>query len=337
MQNGQYADKKYSPPANFNVRVSRETFRGDDAMTKKKKPPVRGRRWVAALFLAFALAIGGLIGFSYLNASVIHVERVVIVSPDLPEAFDGVKVLYVSDVDVVGLRSPEGAARAILRLARLEPDILILGGDYAGDSLLDAINQSGSELKLEGKRRALFSALAAFDAPLGKFAVAGENDAGAQDLAGEMQLGGISLLSDSGAWVETGADRIAVVGLRDASAGATDYGGVAARFSRSDFVIVVSHNPANAAGVLSAEAGDSGAWCDLILTGHNHGGQAMLFGRTMLRLTQSEERFRSGWHKESGVHLLVSEGMGCEKINLRLGTQAQAHLITLRRGVLPND
>lgn len=301
-------------------------------MKKKKKAPTVRRRITTALFLAVALAFFGTIGYALVLARIVHVERVIISAPDLPEAFDGIRILYISDIDITGFTTPGGAARLMNHLARLKPDVLILGGDYACDSLLDELNGTGSEPELAEARRKFFSALKGFDAPMGKFAVAGENDANALNLAAELSLGGISLLSDSEVAVESGGQKLAIVGLSDYSAGKTDYGKIAQQFSHADYVIVAAHNPSSIGGVVTAEAGDSGAWCDLMLTGHNHGGQAVLFGRTMLKLSEIETRFLSGWHKESGTQVLVSEGLGCDTVNLRLGTQAQVHLITLRRG-----
>ncbi len=300
-------------------------------MKKKKKGAAPGRRIVTGLFLAIALALLGTLGYAAVLARIAHVERVTLSAPDLPPAFDGLKILYASDIDMVGFTTPSGVARFFDRLETLDPDILILGGDYACASFWDNLNDTGSEQDLGDKRRALFAALRDFDAPLGKFAVAGEDEKDAENLAAELSLGGFTFLSDSGVTLEKDGAKIALVGLSDATSGKTDYGAIASTFFKGDFVIVAAHNPASAAGVLTAEAEDAGAWCDLMLTGHTHGGQVILFGRTLFRLTRRETRYLSGWHKESGTYLLVSEGLGCEAVNLRFGTSAQVHLITLRR------
>ena len=75
------------------------------------------------------------------------------------------------------------------------------------------------------------------------------------------------------------------------------------------------------------------AGADLILSGHTHGGQMILGKHSMLTLSPQETRYPAGWSKESGVFILVSQGVGCEIVDLRLGTEAQVHLITLRRGL----
>ena len=47
-------------------------------------------------------------------------------------------------------------------------------------------------------------------------------------------------------------------------------------------------------------------------------------------LTDAEKKAVSGWRADGGAPLLTSQGLGCEGLNLRLGTQAEAWLITLR-------
>ena len=90
------------------------------------------------------------------------------------------------------------------------------------------------------------------------------------------------------------------------------------------------HSPAQAVDVRISEASDGGAWADLMLSGHTLGGQIRLFGRTLTQLTDAEKKAVSGWRADGGAPLLTSQGLGCEGLNLRLGTQAEAWLITLR-------
>lgn len=303
-------------------------------MKKQKKPPRLRRILVGGLFTLIALSIACMLIYMHVISRVVHVERVTLYLEDLPPGFDGKTILFVSDIDMVGLNGPRSAARLMGSLEKLEPDILILGGDYAGNSMLDKLNSTGDELALEEDRRALFSAISDFSAPLGKYAVAGDNDAGADDLAGELALGRITYLDDSGGSIRLDDEEIYVVGLSDYSQGSTAFTGVAASFSKDDCVIGVTHNPSIVSGMMTAEAADTGQWCDLILTGHTHDGQIRLGERSLIKLTQQEQRFPTGWSKESGVFILVSPGAGCEYVNLRFGTQAKVHLITLKRGTL---
>ena len=78
-----------------------------------------------------------------------------------------------------------------------------------------------------------------------------------------------------------------------------------------------------------SEAKDSGHWVDLALAGHTHGGQINLFGHGILSLDQREKHYLCGWNRETGVPMLTTSGMGCEGVDMRLGSEAEVWLITL--------
>ena len=149
----------------------------------------------------------------------------------------------------------------------------------------------------------------------------------------EMAAGEITLLNNAVGRVSLGGESISIAGLAPQGEGILDYSGLSRSFQKGDCVLAVAHNPAAISAVMTAEAGDSGVWCDLILSGHTHGGQMILGKHSMLTLSPQETRYPAGWSKDSGVFILVSQGVGCEIVDLRLGTEAQVHLITLRRGL----
>jgi len=300
-------------------------------MKKQKKPPRLRRLLIGGLFALIALCIAGILAYGYFRSRVVLIERTTVYIEDLPDEFDGKTILYVSDIDMVGLSGPGQAARLFGRLQKLHPDILLLGGDYAGYDLWDRLNSTGDPMKLEEARREFFSGISDFYAPLGKFAVAGENDSTAGDLAAETALGGVTLLSDSAAPITIGDGAICIVGLADHSTGGMNCNDIAQHFESGSCVIVAAHSPAFISGVITAEAKDTGQWCDLVLSGHTHHGQAVVGERSLLQLAPEETRFDSGWSAEGSVYILVSPGLGCETLNFRIGTTAQVHLITLKK------
>ena len=70
---------------------------------------------------------------------------------------------------------------------------------------------------------------------------------------------------------------------------------------------------------------------DVLLCGHTHGGQIRLFGKSILDLSRQEQRYLSGWNTETGQPILTTTGVGCETVNIRLGSTPEVWLITLRR------
>ena len=125
----------------------------------------------------------------------------------------------------------DGARSAALmrRLAQLKPDMLILGGDTL----------RGGDAK---PAQSFFEALSAFDAPLGKFAVAGEAEGDAQSLKSAFQNAGADLLLDACTAVERSGAQLVIAGLSDVSRKETPYSELGRAFSGSECVLAVAHN-----------------------------------------------------------------------------------------------
>lgn len=307
------------------------------AARKKKQPePRRGRGgWIAlGVIGVMALMLGGLMGYGALNANTVHVRHASVAVEDLPAAFEGKSILFVSDIDLCGWNTPEKAGKLFNRLQALNPDILLLGGDYASESIIDVLNRSDETQTSDGEliraRTNFFNELARFSAPLGKYAVAGDNDAQAENLAQTLTQCGIQPLFNNRAEIPLNGDKIYLVGINYNTEG-VNFNGVGNAFNRDDCVIALTHSPAAFPQMITAEARDSGAWVDLALAGHTHGGQIRLFGRNIIRLTAQEQHYLYGWFSEGSAWMLTSSGLGCEGANIRIGSKSEVWMIELRR------
>ena len=299
------------------------------AKKKRKKSISRGRRIALAACAALLAGLLALFGAAALNADVVRVRRARVAVPDLPPAFEGRTLLYLCDLDLCGRNTAQKSAALMSRLQELAPDLLVLGGDYTSESVWDRLNRAQDGGFSEASRRArtdFFRLIKDFRAPLGKFAVAAPEDADLPDLANAMAEGGVRLLSGDAAevtldgaalWIEGYAD-----GVRDAGAA----------FLRGDCVIAAAWSPSAFPMMVTSEAKDGGPWADMVLSGHTHGGQINLFGRSVLSLSAQEQQFPAGWSLQNGVPVLVSSGVGCEGANLRLGSAPEAWLIVLTAG-----
>ena len=63
-----------------------------------------------------------------------------------------------------------------------------------------------------------------------------------------------------------------------------------------------------------------------------HGGQIRLFGVNLLSLNGVERNYLKGWNLENEIPILTTTGVGCEGVNIRLGSRPEVWLITLRAG-----
>ena len=295
----------------------------------KKKVRARGRRHVlSALLLALILA-GGFFGWMAGSASIVRVRNAEVYLPDLPAQFDGTKILYISDVNIRNGADAAASRRLMHKLEAIQPDILMLGGDYSAGTLVDVLNDvpTGDPTNAAEFMRSL----AGFQAPLGKFAVLGEADGGGEVYADALTASGVQLLQDNYAVIERDGAQIAVAGLRDVSENRTPYDALGRSFRADDCVIVLAHNPTSYTRIRMAEAQGGGAWADLVLSGHTLGGQIKLFGRTLRQFSEEESRRIAGWYYGDDLPILVSQGLGCRGAKLRLGTQSEVWVITLRR------
>lgn len=296
---------------------------------KKNQRGVRGRRRFAApAVLLAAVLVCGFFGWMHMNASVVRMRYADVYLEDLPAQFDGTAMLFVSDLNIRSEREERQCERLMDKLAALQPDILLLGGDYCTPGLLGMVN--GQKTGDSEQAARFLRSLTDFPAPLGKFAVTGEQDQ-EEMLEPEIQYSGVQLLTDSCAVVEKGGAQLVIAGIDGKSDAHTRFEEIGAHFSREDCVVVLAHNPAAYTGVRVAEARDGGAWADMVLSGHTLGGQIRLLNRTLLELAPQEERNASGWNYGNDLPLLVSEGLGCRGARLRLGTRSEVWLITLRR------
>ena len=295
-------------------------------------PPRRKRRFALGLFLLAMLAIGGLFGYMHVQSQLVHLMQATLYLEDLPPALEGTTLLYVSDVNIKSAAEARHTQRLFDELEALQPDLLLLGGDYSANTLLQTLNSEENAVSGAAEEYVLdfIRSLADFNAPLGKFAVLGEADADPALNAAFMQ-GGVQLLADSCATVEKNGGQLVIAGLNDTSTGLTPYSSLGSYFSGDECVIALTHNPAGYIGIRVNEARGGGAWADAVLAGHTLGGQIRAFGRNIRTMTDEESRCIAGWYYTDGLPMLVSQGLGCRDADLRFGTQSEVWLITLER------
>jgi len=295
-------------------------------LQKVMKASAPRRRRVGRFFAVLAaLAAAALLLWMQLCAFTVKVRFADVYLEDLPSSFDGTKLMHVTDVDLCGIHTAAQTKKLFSGLQAYSPDILLLGGDYVSPTLFQRLN--GTDSGSAGGRQAdFFRSLSEFHAPLGKFAVSGDNDGPGDKLRLSMTGSGVELLDDTAWIVSNGQEAFAIAGI---GAAAQNVSALASRFHSDQCVIALMHSPQQSVPVRIAEAGNGGSWADLLLTGHTHGGQIVVAGRSVLSLTEAEQNHLSGWYRDDAAPMLVNQGLGCEGVNLRLGTTGEVWLITL--------
>lgn len=299
------------------------------------KPRPRKRRWRAKLFGLLLVAALALSVYMYISAGIVRIVYTDLYLSDLPDAFDGKTVLLVTDVHLDAFNSPERAARLMDDLQWLYPDMLLMGGDYTGIDAWSFVRAlwSGEDLTRTqaDMRDRFFTLIRRFSAPLGKYGVAGNHDAGVAGLKASMALGGVQLLRNERIAIDLDGARMTLVGLDDWTTGERIDETTGSLFASDDCVMVLSHDPAAFDAALRPTSRESTRWMDVMFAGHTHGGQVNLplVGRALLLTIGNPERV-TGWHEKDGAHLLISNGVGTTGLPFRFGAPPEVQLITLR-------
>ena len=299
--------------------------------TSRKKPVKKRRgRFARTMLLLLCLFAAGMTLYMHASAKITRISRAEVYLKDLPVSFENTKILFISDFDIRTDGDLKACKKLMQKVQALEPDILLLGGDYSADTLMDVLN-SRTNPQADALAADFARSLSSFNAPLGKFAVTGENDRDTNALSAAFESAGVEYLSDRCATVYRNGEMLVIAGLKEVTLKQTEYASLGGAFSGDECVIALAHNPTAYVGVRVAEAKGGGAWADMVLTGHNLGGQINLLGRSVRSMTDQEKRTVNGWFYPDDLPLLVSQGLGCKGPMLRLDSRSEIHLITLKK------
>ena len=303
---------------------------------------VRRRSIVFRIFftvLSVAIAVTMVCGAT-VGRTKLRVEVVEICSERVPEAFDGYRLVQISDIHTGTTTGAEKRlTRLVEKIASLSPDMVVHTGDL--------VNISGTELTPE-----IMDILSLTDAPDGVFSVWGNHDLGfylrdeeesIEDnfvrLAGKVREMGWRVLADESVWIGRGGDSILLSGvnfptdghhngLNSALAGA-DIGATFAGVDRDPFSIVLAHTPQMWSDITDRGFGD------LTLSGHTHAMQMKfrLFGREWSPAEYMYSEWSGKYSKEGGKKnvLYVNDGIGCVGYPMRIGARPEVTLIVLKR------
>ena len=259
------------------------------------------------------LAPAGL-ALGYLTALRDPVVREARVSlPDFPQGMRPLRLLLASDIHVGGPDMvPERLARIVEQINALEPDLILLAGDFISDKQVLAWSYSYDEaMRPLGRLRA----------PLGTIAVLGNhdhwNDAAAARRA--LAAAGVTILSNEA----TRIGPLAIGGLDDDYTQQADLVRTVSRMRAIGGIpVVLSHSPDPFADLPSG--------VPLMLAGHTHCGQiAFPIVGAITYESRHGSRYGCGRVDEPGRTLFVGAGLGTSVLPLRLWAVPDMWLIEI--------
>ena len=226
---------------------------------------------------------------------------------------DTLRIKFASDFHA-GPSTPRKAIdNALEQLARIDADVMLLGGDFVS-------------LRAEYARD-LARQLAAIPAPLGRYAVLGNHDhwSDGNAVTALLEEAGISVLTNRSVRLPDPFGGVSICGLDDHTSGVPD--AHAAFDGAAPTRIVLMHAPSNLLDI--GDRAFAVAMC-----GHTHGGQIALPNGKPLKVAHGplSRRFNAGrFDLDDGRVLLVSRGIGCSTVPVRLNSPPSVMICTIRR------
>lgn len=232
---------------------------------------------------------------------------------DVPEEFEGVRIVFLSDIHHGRCFSTEKLRGLVEMTNNLDPDIILLGGDY--------VDKNPDRIK------SFFDEASALYAPLGVFGVLGNHDRWASgDLSEKcMAQAGITLLDNRAVFLERGGARIRIGGVGDLTTSTQDIMPMLEGTREDDLMILVTHHP-NYVLQLPKDK------IDLMLCGHTHGGQVSFRGKWIPPWPgEAKLKYLTGVVKEGSTTMIISNGIGTVGPPIRICAAPQIWDITLCR------
>lgn len=256
---------------------------------------------IAGAFFGSAV-LAGLYGMA--NAAYTRVNKISVKLPNLPESWRGRVAALISDTHLGHVRNRRFIRRIIGMLARLQPDVVFIGGDLYDGTAADLDR--------------LAEPWASFSPPLGTYFVAGNHD-GFSGYARHVEAvsnSGVRVLNNEKVTV----DGLQIVGVHYHDAvNAQSYRSILrqAELDRERASILLMHAPTGLP--IAEEEGIS-----LQLSGHTHGGQIFPFTWIVSRVWG---QFTYGLKRLGNLLVYTSSGTGTWGPPMRVGTKPEIVLI----------
>ncbi len=267
------------------------------------------QRWLALLK---SMVVAGLTAtiLAVAEARRLRFESIPVPVVDLPGQLDGLKVVQLTDLHLGSLFSAAKLRRAKAWLAQVQPDMIVLTGDFISHERDIGLLRAG---------------LADIRAPLGVYAVLGNHDYWTNIPAIEhiFHKHGVVLLRNERRLLDLAGASLCIVGIDCVWEQLHDLAkGLCGRPPGATTLVLV-HEPDTADDIAQYGAA-------LQLSGHTHAGHFAVPGLGPAFLPRHGLLYFRGLQRVGGMWLYVSRGLG--GFPLRLGSPPEATLLTLRKG-----
>lgn len=285
--------------------------------------------WIAVGFTGFimiAFVYGALFNVYNYKLRKVHLKLV-----KLPKAFNGLKVVQISDIHSGSLSDKKAVQKAVDQINKTAPDLIFFTGDLVNNIAVEALEFVDIFAQLKAKH-GVYSILGNHD--YGDYMLWNNEEEKIKNLDHLKSLHqkmGWRLLLNEHVQIEQDGEKIIVAGVENWSARGRfhSYGklenalhGIQDAFT----VLLLSHDPSH----WEAEILEHPAKVDITFSGHTHG---MQFGFEFWKLKWSPVKYFykqwAGLYENAGQYLYVNRGFGVIGYPGRVGILPEITLFTL--------
>lgn len=266
---------------------------------------------------------------AFIERNCTQINNIEIVSTNVPHAFDGYKIVHISDIHLLSFIGREEAlARMVEKINAQEPDAILFTGDIV------TLNSSEFDTTKD--------ILAKLHANDGVFSILGNHDYSlytrweseellkkdADAIIQQQRAFGWNLLLNENRNIVRGTDTLSIIGVENTSTKHKfrSFGnlGTALQGAEGEFKILLTHDPSHWRNEVLPTTD-----IDLTLSGHTHAMQSTIFGWSVIGLVYKEYM---GLYKEGNRYLYVNIGLGETMFPFRVGAMPEITVITLKNG-----
>ncbi len=268
---------------------------------------------------------------AFIERNQTQINNVEIVSDNVPQAFDGYKIVHISDIHLLSFIGRENIlAKMMEEVNAQQPDVILFTGDI--------VTRNSSEFE------STKDILATLSAPDGVYSILGNHDYSFYNqwkneqqrrkdadaiIESQRAIGWNLLLNENKNITKKlngNTDTLSIIGVENTSVKHKfrSYGNLkkAMQGAEGKFKILMTHDPSHWRNEVVSKTN-----IDLTLSGHTHAMQSTLFGWSIISLVYKEYM---GHYKEEKQHLYVNIGLGETMFPFRVGAKPEITVITLR-------
>ena len=280
---------------------------------------MKGKSLILNILYVFLGLIVLFLVYSHYEYRHIKIRTIEIKSKDIPEEFNGKRVLFVADFqyDTMARYNKRQQKKAIEMINAQKKDMILLGGDYATwEKNIPKFYEDAKDIKIP---------------ELGVYAIYGNHEyPGEEETAENMKKLGFNLLVNENRKITINNENIYIAGVTDLWHGKPDAKKALEGLKKEDFVLFLTHNPE----YFEEMTEDEKEKADMTLAGHTHGGQVTFFGKIIVSAIKDKKKYGYGMKEYDGHKIYITSGLGGAFLEMfiRFFAQPEIVIFELKRG-----